>query len=127
LEPDPLTTASFPILDGLRAKDSQGNLAKVDIYRRVVEDLGQAELSQVYVSDSGEVSVVSSSDSLTVSLGTTDFRTRWTKYVQLKTQIHQQYPSAVLVDLRFRNQVIVKMTNEDDGEQVIWDAEKETL
>jgi hypothetical protein len=99
----------------------------VEIYRRVVEDLGQAELSQVYVSDSGEVSVVSSNDSLTVSLGTADFTNRWTKYVQLRTQIHQQYPSAVLVDLRFRNQVIVRMTNEDNGEQVIWDAEKETL
>ena len=127
LEPDPLTTASFPVLDGLRTNDPKGNLAKVAIYRRVVEDLGETELSQVHVSDSGEVSVVSSSDPLMISLGTVDFRNRWIRYLQLKTQIQQQYPSAVRVDLRFRNQVIVRMTDEDDGEQVIWDEKKNTL
>ena len=127
LEPDPLTQASFPILDGLRQDDSEGNLAKVDLYRRVVEDLGQTELSEVHVSDSGEVSVVSTSDPLLVSLGTGEFRARWIKYLQLKTQIHQQYPGAALVDLRFRNQVIVRMTSDDAAGQVIWDAEKKTL
>jgi cell division protein FtsQ len=127
LEPDPVTNASFPILDGLRPDDAKGNLEKVDIYQSVVEDLGQTELSEVHISDSGEVSVVSSSDPLMVSLGTVDFRNRWIKYLQLKTQIHQQYPSAVRVDLRFRNQVIVRMTNDEAGEQVIWDAQKKSL
>ena len=129
LDPDPLTIASFPVLDGLQADDAKGNLVKVDIYRRVLEELGQTELSEVHISDSGEVSVVSSGDPLTVSLGTVDFRTRWIKYLQLRSQIQQQYPGAVRVDLRFKNQVIVRMTNDDaDGsEQVIWGAEKKTL
>jgi len=127
LAPDDLTTASFPILDGLRSDDAVGNLTKVGTYQKVIEEIGQTELSEVHISESGEVAVVSASDPLTVSLGTTDFRERWIKYLQLKTQIQQQYPAAVRVDLRFRNQVIVRMADDDAGEQVIWGAEKKTL
>ena len=127
LDPDAAHAGGFPVLDGLRADDAEGNLTKVGIYQRVVEEVGETELSEVHITDSGEVSVVSASDPVTVSLGTDDFRTRWIKYLQLKPQIHQQYPDAVRVDLRFRNQVIVRMANDDDGEQVIWDAEKKTL
>jgi len=128
LVPDPIAPASFPILDGLRPDDAKGNLAKVGIYKKVVEELGQSELSEVRINDAGEVSIVSSSDPLTVSLGAADFRARWIKYLQLKTQIQQQYPEAVRVDLRFQDQVIVRMTeDDDDGEQVVWDAGKKTL
>jgi hypothetical protein len=48
------------------------------------------------------------------------------RYLQLKPQIQQQYPAAVRVDLRFKNQVIVKM-KDDAGEKVVWGAKKNTL
>ena len=128
LAPDPVGGSSFPILDGLRFNDTQSNVKKVEAYRRVLEDLGQASLSEVHVNDAGEVSVVSSSDPLIVNLGASDFRSRWVKYLQLKNQIQHQYPHAVLVDLRFRNQVIVRMKNDDEtGEKIVWGAEKNTL
>jgi len=128
LDAPPGTTESFPVLDGLRFEDPPETVSKkVDVYRRVVEELGQTELSEVHVNEAGEAAVVSTSDPLMVNLGAGEFKTRWLVYLQLKTQIQQQYPDAVLVDLRFRNQVVVRMRNDEVGEKVIWDAEKRLL
>ncbi len=127
LDPDPDGGSSFPVLDGLRGGDRKGNLVKVEIYRKVLEDLGETQLSEVHINDTGEVTVVSASDPVVVNLGTVDFRSRWIKYLQLKPQIQQQYPLAVRVDLRFKNQVIVRMRDDETGGNIVWDAEKKTL
>lgn len=125
---DSAPAATFPILDGLRSRDFNANSKKVAIYRKVLEELGQNDLSEVHVNDAGEVSVVSASDPMIVTLGTSDYRTRWVKFLQLKSQIQQQYPQAVKIDLRFKNQVIVRMKDdENSGEQVVWGGEKKTL
>jgi cell division protein FtsQ len=127
LDPDPASVSSFPILDGLRAGDRKRNQQKVEAYRKVLDELGEPSLSEIHINDAGEVTVVSSSDPLLINLGTVDFRSRWIKYLQLKPQIQQQYPAAVRVDLRFKNQVIVKMRDDDAGEQMVWGAKKNTL
>lgn len=127
LNPDPVSGSSFPVLDGLRPNDTKSNLRKVDAYRKILEDVGQTGLSEVHINESDEVSVVSASDPLIVNLGTVDFRSRWVKYLQLKSQIQQQYPQAVRVDLRFKNQVIIRMKDDDAGENIVWGAEKKTL
>jgi cell division protein FtsQ len=127
LDPDRGSGSSFPVLDGLRPGDSDGNFRKVETYRKVLEELGQTSLSEIHITDSGEVSVVSSSDPLFVLLGMTDFRARWIKYLQLKPQIQQQYPEAARVDLRFKNQVIIKMKDDDTGENIVWGVKKNTL
>jgi cell division septal protein FtsQ len=128
LELDAASNGSFPILDGLKRNDPDGNLAKVNAYRQVLEELGQGELSEVHINDALEVSVVSASDPLIVNLGASEFRARWIKYLQLKTQIHEQYPQAARVDLRFKNQVVVQMKDDDNSrDQVLWGAEKKSL
>jgi cell division septal protein FtsQ len=127
LDPDPSGGTSFPILDGLRRGDRAANLHKVETYRKVVEDLGETALSEIHITDSGDVTVVSASDPVLINLGVADFRTRWIKYLQLKPQIQQQYPQAVRVDLRFKNQVIIKMKDDDAGEKVVWGEKKNTL
>jgi cell division protein FtsQ len=127
LDPDPVRDSSFPILDGLRVNGEKDNLRKVSIYKRILEDLGPNSLSQIRINASGEVTVVSSSDPFLVNLGTTDFRNRWLKYLQLKPQIEQRYPLAVRVDLRFKNQVIVRMQEDDAGDNIVWDAKRNTL
>jgi cell division protein FtsQ len=127
LDPDPETPASFPILDGLRMGDHKGNLQKVEMYRKVIEDVGQTALSEIHINDSQEVTVVSASDPVSVDLGAMDFRSRWVKYLQLKPQIQQQYPQAVRIDLRFRNQVIVRMKDDDSSENIVWGVKKNTL
>ena len=126
LDPDPAGGPSFPILDGLRAGDRAGNVKKVETYRSVLQELGEAALSEIHINDSGDVTVVSASDPVSINLGVSDFRNRWVRYLQLKPQIQQQYPAAVRVDLRFKNQVIVKM-KDDAGEKVVWGAKKNTL
>jgi cell division protein FtsQ len=125
LDPDP-TSGSFPILDGLGG-DTARNVKKVEIYRKVLEDLGQTPLSEIRINDTDEVSVVEAGDPLMVSLGTADYRNRWIRYIQLRPQIQQQYPQAVRVDLRFKNQVIVRMRDDETGEKLTWDVQKKSL
>jgi cell division protein FtsQ len=127
LEPDPVSLPSLPILDGLRPHDADWNKKGAQVYRQVIDELGQKELSEIHINKAGEVSVVSSSESILVNIGVEDFHTRWVKYLQLKPQIQQQYPDAVRVDLRFRNQVIVSMRSDEAEKKVIWDAEKKLL
>ncbi len=128
LDPDPIRGSSFPILDGLkRAGSETENLKKIDLYRKVLDEIGANILSEIHINASSEVTVVSSSDRYLVNLGTTDFRNRWVKYLQLKPQIEQRYPLAVRVDLRFKNQVIVRMQDDDAGENIVWDAKRNTL
>jgi cell division protein FtsQ len=126
LDLDPVSGSSFPILNGL-TNNTTRNVKKVEIYRKVLEDLGQTALSEVQINDAEEVSVVETGDPLMVSLGGGDFRTRWLKYLQLKSQIQQQYPQAVRVDLRFKNQVIVRMKDDEIAEKITWDVEKKSL
>ena len=127
LDPDPIRGSSFPILDGLRVDSEKDNLPKILTYKKILEELGPNSLSQIHINPSGEVTVVSSSDPFQVNLGATEFRNRWTKYLQLKPQIQQRYPLAVRVDLRFKNQVIVRMQEDDVGENIVWDAKRNTL
>ena len=127
LDPDPINGLSFPILDGLQMESDKQNLPKVLTYKKILEELGPNSLSQIHINTGGEVTVVSSSDPFLVNLGTTDFRNRWVKYLQLKPQIEQRYPLAVRVDLRFKNQVIVRMQEDDAGENIVWDAKRNTL
>jgi len=127
LDPDPAGGLNFPILDGLEPGDDKANRSKVASYRKVLEELGQNSLSEIHINDTGEVTVVSASDPLLVNLGTTDFRNRWIKYLQLKPEIQQHYPLAARVDLRFKNQVIVRMRDDDTGDNIVWDIKRSTL
>ena len=127
LDPDPMAGSSFPILDGLQLSRDKDNLPKIDIYKKVLDEIGANILSEIHINALGEVTVVSSTDRYLVNLGTADFHSRWLKYLQLKPQIEQRYPLAVRVDLRFKNQVIVRMQDDDAGENVIWDSKRNTL
>jgi cell division septal protein FtsQ len=128
LQPHPAFAENFPILDGLRFNTPEENLQKVGIYQRVMEELqGQTQLSEIHIDDSKEVSVVSASDPCLVNLGSGDFKSRWVTYLELKPQIQQRYPEAVRVDLRFRNLVVIKMTDEQTEAKVIWGVEKSSL
>ena len=119
----------LPILDGLKIDDAESNQKKIDLYRRIMDDLhGQDELSEIHINDEGEVSVVSLSEPLLVNLGSDQFRARWGHYLQLRTQIQREYPDTVQVDFRFKNQVILKARPDAPDEQkVVWDAEKRSL
>ena len=93
-----------------------------------MEDLhGQTELSQIRIDDSGEVSVVSLNEPMLVNLGKDEFRRRWGLYLELRTQIQNQFPGAVQVDLRFTKPILKFRQDAPDEEKVVWDAEKKSL
>jgi len=121
--------ADFPILDGLDVDDAKVNQKKVDLYLKIMEDLhGKDELSQIHITDALEVSVVSQSEPILVTLGSEKFRERWGQYLQLRTKIRMEYPDTVQVDFRFKNQAILRArVDAPDEEKVVWDAEKKSL
>jgi cell division protein FtsQ len=120
---------NFPILDGLKPNDPEGNRKKVALYLRIMEDLhGQSELSEVHIDERGEVSVVSLSEPLLVNLGADDFRAKWGHYLEMRAQIQKEYPDVIQVDLRFKDQAILKTKQDDvEEEKVVWHAEKKSL
>lgn len=130
LDRDHGTGMNAPILDGLKPNDLKGNMKKVGLYQRIMDELhGQGELSEIHIGDDGDVSVVSLSEPLLVRLGTDDFRARWGMYLRFRAQIQRDHPEAVQVDFRFENQIILRMRPDtpDDQEKVVWDVEKKSL
>jgi cell division septal protein FtsQ len=125
---EPGSAVSFPVLDGLKPKDPEGNRKKVELYGRIVEELqGQSELSEIRINDAGEVAVVPSSEPLKAILGAGDFHKNWIHYLQLRDQIRQLYPDAVEVDFRFSDVIVRMRPDTRDEEKVIWGAEKNSL
>ena len=127
LLPDALTGIDAPILDGLNANDPEGNEIKINIYREVVEAIGESELSEIQVAESGDVSVVPIDDPIVIDLGLTSHRDRWEKYVGISAQIREDYPGAFRVDLRFRDQVIIQTEEDEPAGNVIWGEETKLL
>ncbi len=127
LSPDPLTEIHAPILDGLHDGDLEGNKTKINIYREIVEAIGESKLSEVHVAESGEVSVVGTDHPILIDLGLSSHRDRWEKYVGLSVRIHEDYPDAFRVDLRFRNQVIVQTRENEPAGNIIWGEETKLL
>lgn len=131
---DARTNTNFPILDGLVLSGGQkgidDNAVKVGIYLDIVEVLGEGALSEVHISESGDVSVVPVDDPLIVDLGKTDHWNRWDLYQRLKPLIREDFPTALRIDLRFRDPVITEPENTDESdpaERIIWGEETNLL
>ena len=74
LEPDPLSRCQFSDPGWTSARTTRSAiLQKVEIYRKVLEELGQTALSEIHINDHEEVTVVSASDPLIVNLGAVGF------------------------------------------------------
>jgi cell division protein FtsQ len=127
LSTDTRTDTSFPVLDGLRPGDIEGNKRKIEAYRAALEAIGQSELSEVRVSDIGEISVVPIHNPVLIDLGSADHRARWEKYVQLRVRIREDYPRAFHIDLRFQDQVIIRTEDNKPAGKIIWGEEKKLL
>jgi cell division protein FtsQ len=130
LERDRGSGADFPILHGLTPDDAEMNQKKVDLYIRIMQDLhGKDELSEVQIDDDLDVSVISQSEPILVTLGADHFRERWGQYLQLRQKIQAEYPNTVQVDFRFRNEAILRLQVDDvpEEQKVVWDTEKKSL
>jgi cell division protein FtsQ len=122
---DPLADTDVPILDGLARprtpEDAEANAVKIDRYRRLLEELDADELSEVHVSADGEVSIVPTDDPVVVELGADNLVSRWERYQALKERIHSDFPEATRIDLRFKDQVIIQVDDEQEpAVPIIW-------
>jgi cell division septal protein FtsQ len=128
---DPLADTDLPILDGLdhatSAVDTASNRAKVAVYLRVLDELDGTVLSEVHVSDSGEVSVVPIDNAVAIDLGADEHIARWTRYQALRDRIHADFPQATRIDLRFKDQVIIQVDDGEPAEKIIWADETKLL
>ena len=127
LLPDALTEISAPILSGLHVGGIPGNETKINIYREVVAAIGESELSEIQVAESGEVSVVPIDNPILIDLGSTRLRDRWEKYLELRARIREDYPDAFRVDLRFQGQVVIQTREHDPAVNIIWGEETKLL
>lgn len=131
---DEWTLEDFPILDGLSAGGAEAEIArnaiKIGIYRELLELIGPGDLSEIHVSDGGEVSIVPLDEPVVVMLGATDHGSRWGKYERIRTRIREDYPMAGQIDLRFRDQVIIRSAPSGENgpaEGIIWSEEETNL
>jgi cell division protein FtsQ len=116
-----------PILDGLRLDDMEGNRARIGIYRDTVQLIGEGLLSEVHISDAGEVSVVPINHPILVDLGLDRHQERWARYVEHGARIRREYPGVSRVDLRFEGQVIIRLGDDQPARNLIWDEETRLL
>jgi cell division protein FtsQ len=128
---DDLTNPDFPVLDGIQVSTGASGVArnavKIGIYLDMLDVLGESQLSEVHVSETGDVSVVPVDDAVVVDLGLADHRSRWEKYLSLKARIREDYPTTLRIDLRFRDQVIIQTEESEPAERIIWDDETKLL
>lgn len=127
LDPDALTDATSPILEGLHIGDVAGNKAKIRLYQEIVETIGESELSEVHVAESGDVSIVPSDHPILVNLGLEDYRERWERYLGLSQRIHEDYPDALRIDLRFQDQVVIQTSEDEPSRDIVWGEETRRL
>jgi cell division protein FtsQ len=127
LASDALTDMSSPILDGLRVGEADSNEIKINIYREIVETIGDGELSEVHIAESGEVSVVPNDNPILVNLGLTHHRSRWEKYLALSERIREDFPNAQGVDLRFQDQIVIQTGEGQPATNILWGEETRLL
>jgi cell division protein FtsQ len=124
---DALTLADGPVLDGLRFDDMEGNQARVRIYQRTLGLIGSDRLSEVHISEAGEVSVVPEDYPIRIDLGLDHHEERWALYLEHRAEIRELHPGAAGVDLRFEGQVIIRPGNGEPASNLTWQEEARLL
>lgn len=105
----------LPVVDGLLVSGRSGvaiDPQRIQLVAQLLADVRTrpqlaALVSQVDVSDPGDVHVILDGDSAVVRLGAEDFVKRLESYLQLKAALLQRVPKIDYVDLRFENRVYV--------------------
>ena len=115
--PEVKTQFDFPVLVGIEPGFEPEILARnrqrLQLYQSLIQSLDEngaslsKDLSEVYLQDPDNVSVILNDDTVLVNLGKTDFQLKFRHYLAMGKDLRQKYPNLDSVDLRFQNQVIV--------------------
>lgn len=122
-----VTLGSSPILDGLDLEDREANRGRLEIYRSIVALIGEANVSEVHITEAGEVSVVPADHPILVELGRDHHAERWQKYLSYSAQIRREVPDASRVDMRFEGRVYVQPGGDQPARDLTWDEEAKLL
>jgi cell division protein FtsQ len=116
---------SFPVVTGVDPTDPLSmRAARMQLYEKFIHALDgsgehlSANLSEVDLSDPEDVraTVPSKSSDLLLHFGDTNFLARYRIYQSHLSEWQQQYPQLAAVDLRFENEVVLKMAG-DSGQR----------
>jgi cell division protein FtsQ len=107
----------FPVIIGLESGYDREVLARnrqrLARYQTLIQSLDEngaslsRDLSEIYLHDVDNVSVILNDDTVLVHLGKTDFQQKFRQYLAMGKELKQKYPALDSVDLRFQNQIIV--------------------
>lgn len=109
---------SFPVVTGIRPVDPvAARAARMQVYQQFLHDLdagGQnisAQFSEIDLSDPSDVkaTVAANGSGVLLFFGHEDFLTRWQNYQAHIAQWREQYPNLASVDLRYSDEVVLKM------------------
>jgi cell division protein FtsQ len=109
---------SFPVVTGIEPGDPlPARAARMQMYQRFLRELdagGQnvsAQFSEIDLSDPEDVKarVAANGSSLLLYFGQEDFLPRWQNYHAHIAQWRAQYPNLASVDLRYSDEVVLKM------------------
>src|SRR5690242_19818856 len=115
---------SFPVVSGINSTDPLSmRAARMQLYQKFIHALDSsgehlsANLSEVDLSDPEDVraTVPSNSSDLLLHFGDTNFLARYRIYQSHLSGWRQQYPNLAAVDLRYENEVVLKMADQWRG------------
>jgi len=124
---DTLSAFDFPVISGLEPGLDQEsinrNKRRTALYRFLIQSLDMngaglsRDISEIYLEDLGNISVIPSEDTILVHLGTESLQEKFRRYLAMSRELKQKYPRLDSVDLRYHNQVVIntaggKITNQ---------------
>jgi cell division protein FtsQ len=121
-KPETLSTFDFPVVSGLEtgfaAETLARNKKRIALYRDLIQSLDEngaglsQDISEIYLQDTGNVSVIVSEDTVLVHLGAENFQEKFRRYLAMSRELKQKYPLLDSVDLRYSNQVVINTANQ---------------
>ncbi len=116
--PGNLSRSDFPVILGIESGyDSEAlrrNQQRIALYRRLIHSLDQGgarlsqDVSEVHLQDYGNVSVILNGDTVLVYLGRDGFQEKFRRYLATSRELKKKYHNLDSVDLRYRDQVVIR-------------------
>ena len=107
---------SFPVVTGIDPRDpAASRRTRMAVYRRLIDDLDSAgqhlsrQISEIDLTDPEDARVLMEDDPTLLHFGDDQFLARYQRYKAHIAEWRQQYPQLSAIDLRYDNQVVLKM------------------
>jgi cell division protein FtsQ len=124
---------SFPVVTGIDPGDrAEARRARMAVYQRLLAELdsgGQklsGQISEIDLTDPEDARVTMQDDTTLLHFGQERFLERYKRYKAHISELRQQYPKLVAVDLRYEQQAVMEMATGESVAQAAPEGEKTT-